>query len=45
MCYNNPKVDLVKVNAYIKSGEILPIGSQDIKQKQNFGINKGPLLW
>ena len=37
MC-NNPKVDLAKVNAYIKFGEILPIGSQDIEKKRNFGI-------
>ena len=40
MC-NNPKVDLAKVNAYIKFGEILPIGSQDIERKPNFGVNKG----
>ena len=38
MC-NNPKLDLAKMNANIKFGEILPIGSQDIEQKQNFGIN------
>ena len=38
---NNPKVDLAKTNAYIKFGEILPIGSQDIERKQNFGLNKG----
>ena len=29
MC-NNPKLDLAKMNAFIKFGEILPIGSQDI---------------
>ena len=29
MC-NNTKLDLVKMNAYIKFGELLPIGSQDI---------------
>ena len=39
---NNPKVDLVNINAYIKFGEILSICSQDIEQKQNFGVNKGP---
>ena len=39
---NNPKLDLAKVNAYIKFGEILPIGSQDIERKRNFGVNKGP---
>ena len=31
MC-NNPKLDLVNINAYIKFGE-------DIEQKQNFGVN------
>ena len=41
MC-NNPKVDLAKVNAYLKFGEILPIGSQDIERKQILGVNKGP---
>ena len=41
MC-NNSKVDLAKVNAYIKFGEILPIGSQGIEWKQIFGVNKGP---
>ena len=35
MC-NNPKLDLVKLNAYIKFGEILSICSQDIEQKQNY---------
>ena len=30
---------LVKMNAYIKFGEILPIGSEDTEQKQNFGVN------
>ena len=44
MC-NNPKLDLAKMNADIKFGEILPIGSQDIDQKQNFGANHRPLLW
>ena len=39
---NNTKLDLAKINAYIKFGEILPIGSQDIERKQNFGINEGP---
>ena len=41
MC-NDLKLDLAKMNAYIKFGEIIPIGSQDIEQKLNFGINKGP---
>ena len=39
---NNPKVDLAKVNAYIKFGEILPLGSQDIERKRNFSGNQGP---
>ena len=43
MC-NNHKLDLATMNAYIKFGEILPIGSQDIERKQNFEVNKGPLL-
>ena len=41
MC-NNPKLDLVKINADIKFGEILSIGSQDIERKRNFGANQGP---
>ena len=28
MLCNNPNLDLVNMNAYIKFGEILPIGSQ-----------------
>ena len=44
MC-NNPKLDLAKIKADIKIGEILPIGSQDIEHKQNFGANQGPFLW
>ena len=44
MLCNNPKLDRVNINAYIKFGEILRIGSQDIEQKQNFGVNQGPLL-
>ena len=60
MTCNNPKLELVIMNAYIIFGEkmlvidlakmnaliefceILPIGSQDIEQKRNFGLNKGP---
>ena len=41
MC-NNPNVDLLNMNAYIKFGEILSICSQDIEQKQNSGVNQGP---
>ena len=35
MC-NNPKLDLVNMNAYIKFGEILSICSKDIERKQNY---------
>ena len=38
MTRNDPKLDLVDINAYIKFGDILTIGSQDIEWKQNFGI-------
>ena len=34
---NNPNLDLVNMNAYIKFGEILSICSQDIEQKQILG--------
>ena len=44
MICNNPELDLVNMNAYIKFVELLSIGSQDMAQKQNFGINKGPKL-
>ena len=40
MC-NNPKLNLVNINAYIKFGEILPIDSQYIERKRNFGLNQG----
>ena len=41
MC-NNPNVDLVNMNAYIKLGEILSICSQDMERKRNFSENQGP---
>ena len=41
MC-NNPKLDLVNINAYIKFGEILLICSEDIERKSNSGINQRP---
>ena len=41
MC-NNPKLDFVNINAYIKLGEILSICSQVIEGKQNFDVNQGP---
>ena len=44
-CANNPTIDLVNMNAYIKFGEILSICSQDIERKQNFGVNQGPKHW
>ena len=43
MC-NNPMLDLVNINAYIKFGENLSICSQDIGWKQNFGVNQGHKL-
>ena len=39
---NNPKLDLVKMNAYIKFGENMSVRSQDIERKRNFGANQGP---
>ena len=39
---NNPKLDLVNMNAYIKFGEKMSVTSQDIERKRNFGINPGP---
>ena len=46
MTGNNPDLDLVKMNAYTKVGEILSFCSQDIERKQNFernsDINQGP---
>ena len=45
MTGNNPNLDLVNVNAYIKLGEILSIFSQDIDQrKQKSDVNQGPYL-
>ena len=41
MC-NNPNVDLVNMNAYIKFDKILSICSQDIERKRNVGVNEGP---
>ena len=41
----NPTLDLVNINAYIKFGEILSICAQDIKLKQNFGVNQWPKRW
>ena len=42
MTCNNPKLDLVNINAYIYFGEILSICSQDIERKRNYdGQNDG----
>ena len=37
MC-NNPNLNLINMNAYIKFGDIMSISSQDIEQKQNSGV-------
>ena len=37
MMSKNPKPDLSKMNADIKLGEILPIGSQDIERNYFWG--------
>ena len=42
MTCNNPKLDLVNMNAYIKFGENMSVSSQDIEQKRNFHKNQGP---
>ena len=42
MICNDSKVDLVNMNAYIKFGEFLSIGSQNNEQKRIFGVNQGP---
>ena len=39
---NNPKLDLVNINAYAKFDPIPSISSQDIKWKRNSDINQGP---
>ena len=44
MTGNNPKLDLVNVDAHKKIGQILTICSQGIEQKQNSDINQGPKL-
>ena len=42
MTGNNPKLDLVNVDAGKKIGKILSIHSQDIERKRNSDINQGP---
>ena len=39
MTANNPYVDLVSINSYIKFCQNLFICSQDIERKQNLGVN------
>ena len=39
MTCNNPKLDLVIMNACIKFGEKMSVSSQDIERKRNFGLN------
>ena len=42
MTGNNPKLDLVKVDARKKIGiKVLSIRSQDIKRKRNSDVNQG----
>ena len=42
MTCNNPKLDLVNVNAFLKFGERMSSSSQDIERKQNLDVNQGP---
>ena len=44
MTGNNPKLDLVNVDAHKKICQILTICSQGIEQKQNSDSNQGPKL-
>ena len=44
MTGNNPKLDLVNVDAHTKFGRILSICSQDIERKRNSDVNQGPKL-
>ena len=39
---SNPKLDLININAFTKSGEILCICSQDIKRNRNSDSYQGP---
>ena len=42
MTGNNPKLDLVNVDARKKIGKILSIRSQDIELKRKSDVNQGP---
>ena len=41
MTCNNPKLDLVNMNAYIKFGEKMSVSSQGIESERNFCVNQG----
>ena len=45
MTCNNPKLDLINMNAYIKFSENRSICSKDIERKQNSGVNQESYLW
>ena len=42
MLLDDPNVELVNDNVYIKFGKIMFTKSQAIEQKPNFDINQGP---
>ena len=44
MTGNNPKLDVVNVDARKNIGQILSLCSQGIERKQNSDINQGPRL-
>ena len=41
MTGNNPKLDLVNVDAHTKFGRILSIRSEDIERNRNSDVNQG----
>ena len=42
MTCNNPKLDLVNMNACIKFGENMSVSSLDIERKRNFRVYQRP---
>ena len=40
MTANNPNLDLIEINAYIKFGEYLSLCSQDFERKRKSGPNE-----
>ena len=44
MTCNNPKLDLVNMNAYIKFSEKITLSSQDIERIRNFSVNQAITL-